>query len=73
MRRDISPDAASWTGTEYVMRLFNETSILGFQNSIQGERSASEYLAVHPAGHFTISDDPAGVCQNSLRLIIQAN
>ncbi|KAF9882780.1 hypothetical protein FE257_005169 [Aspergillus nanangensis] len=60
LRRDISPDAAAWTRTELVMDLFNETTILGFQNLLQGMVPTPGYLGVHSGGHFTIGGDPGG-------------
>lgn len=43
------------------MELFNETTILGFQNLLQGFVPTPGYLGVHTGGHFTVGGDPGGV------------
>ncbi|KAL5360108.1 hypothetical protein BJX96DRAFT_174978 [Aspergillus floccosus] len=60
LRRDISLDAAAWTKTGIVMELFNETTILDFQNLLQGLVPTPGYLGVHTGGHFTVGGDPGG-------------
>ncbi len=59
LRRDLNPDAASWTTIDKVMDLFERTDITSFQNRLQGD-FPNKYLGVHSGGHYTISGDPAG-------------
>ncbi|KAL4868007.1 hypothetical protein BDV12DRAFT_109134 [Aspergillus spectabilis] len=59
LRRDINPDAASWTTIDKVLDVFDYTDISGFQSRLQGD-FPNGYLGVHSGGHYTISGDPAG-------------
>lgn len=59
LRRDLNPDAASWTTIDKVLDLFDRTDITSFQSRLQGD-FPNKYLGVHSGGHYTISGDPAG-------------
>ncbi|KAI9929412.1 hypothetical protein ASPWEDRAFT_51984 [Aspergillus wentii DTO 134E9] len=61
LRRDISAYCAQWTTTEVVMDLLvNQTTILNFQNKMQGLVNSTDfYLGLHGGGHYTIGGDPA--------------
>ncbi|KAL2837830.1 hypothetical protein BJX68DRAFT_272915 [Aspergillus pseudodeflectus] len=58
LRRDINPDAASWTTTNYVVELIeNYDTVEAFQNRMQGDFEHG-YLGIHTGGHITIGGDP---------------
>jgi len=61
LRRDINPAASrGWTKDSDVVSLITtSTSILSFQNRLQGD-FPSGFLGIHTAGHFTIGGDPGG-------------
>ncbi|OQO14223.1 hypothetical protein B0A48_01099 [Cryoendolithus antarcticus] len=62
LRRDLTQAAASLGSTDATSYelISNHTTVLDFQNTMQGNGFLNNYIGVHTAGHFWVNGDPGG-------------
>ncbi|KAK6437493.1 hypothetical protein LTR95_006310 [Oleoguttula sp. CCFEE 5521] len=62
LRRDLTQAAASLGSTDATSYelITNHTTVLDFQNTMQGNGFVNNYIGVHTAGHFWVNGDPGG-------------